>query len=155
MDEKIEFIRNEALSLLRETDPSTKQLWGSMSFQHMIEHLSLSLRMANGKFKVEEIASPEEKIISLQKFLHSDKPFTKGIKAPSPYPKNLPELRFQTIEEAIDRLEQEIDDFFDYFEANPEAKLTNPVFGVLDYEHWILFNNKHFEHHLRQFGLVD
>jgi len=55
---------------------------------------------------------------------------------------------------AIRELKKEAKYFDEYFTRNPEAKPINATFGPLDYDEWKAFHNKHFTHHLTQFGLI-
>ena len=56
--------------------------------------------------------------------------------------------------EAIRNLTQEVEDYYKFFEENPEAVLTNPTFGDLNKAEWAVFHEKHFRHHFAQFGLI-
>jgi hypothetical protein len=63
-------------------------------------------------------------------------------------------LRFRTVAEGIDKLENEIRDFLNVYNATPGLKIRNPVFGDLDYELAVTLLYKHAQHHLKQFGLI-
>ena len=63
-------------------------------------------------------------------------------------------LEFSGIEEAKEKLKSEIKDYIKYFKDNPDAKPTNVTFGELNKEEWDIFHQKHFTHHLKQFGLI-
>ena len=54
---------------------------------------------------------------------------------------------------AVEKLQSELDYFFDVFKKDPSLKTKNAFFGELDYEMNIQLLNKHFRHHLKQFGL--
>ena len=41
-----------------------------------------------------------------------------------------------------------------YFEENKDATPINPTMGELNKQEWIIFHNKHFEHHFKQFNLT-
>lgn len=150
---KKSFLQDTFISLLRTTDPSTPPKWGRMSFQQMVEHLVLTLKNANGKLKVEEMKTPAEKIPAFQEFIMSDKEFRENTKSPA-FPEDPLPLHFTSTEEAINKLEKEINDFFNVYEATPGLKITNPVFGELDYEHAVTLLYKHAQHHAKQFGLI-
>ncbi|WP_291077729.1 MULTISPECIES: hypothetical protein [unclassified Empedobacter] len=76
----------------------------------------------------------------------------KGIKANGM--EGLLDLRYHSLEAAIEKLEQEIDKFNSYFTENPDAKIVNPVLNDIGYEDWKTFHKKHFTHHFKQFGLI-
>jgi hypothetical protein len=46
-----------------------------------------------------------------------------------------------------------VEDYYDYFEENPDSIFINPTFGPLNKEEWERFHIKHLTHHLTQFGL--
>lgn len=149
--DRIQFLSSEFLSRLKAIDPLQKGKWGVMSFHHMVEHMAIAFRMANGKDLYPDIVTAPEKIERMQAFILSDIPFkenTRNVLLPTtPLP-----IRHLNIEEAFAELGQEIQDFFIYFQKNPDAKINNPIFGELDYNHWVHLLAKHATHHLLQFG---
>lgn len=147
------FIRYSFIPLLRNAAPFTAQRWGKMSFQHMVEHLVLAVKSANGKIKTAKIFTAEDKLPASRQFLMSDKEFRENTKSPS-FPEEPLPLHFKTLKEGIDKLEKEISDFFIVYENNPGLSIQNPVFGDLDYELAVALLYKHFRHHGRQFGLI-
>jgi oxepin-CoA hydrolase/3-oxo-5,6-dehydrosuberyl-CoA semialdehyde dehydrogenase len=54
----------------------------------------------------------------------------------------------------MNKLKSEIDDYEIFFENYPGAKPVNVTFGELNKEEWDVFHQKHFTHHLSQFGLL-
>jgi hypothetical protein len=139
------------ISQLESLLPEAKPLWGKMTLQHMIEHLILAVRSSNGKLKI-ECFNPKEKIPALKRFLLSDRPLPKNFINPVIGEDLLP-LEYKNLKSAFSALKSEIDDYYIFFETNPEALTTNPTFGNLNKEEWDLFHKKHFTHHLEQFGL--
>jgi oxepin-CoA hydrolase/3-oxo-5,6-dehydrosuberyl-CoA semialdehyde dehydrogenase len=49
----------------------------------------------------------------------------------------------------------EVDNYYNYFNENPDAVLMNPTFGELNKDEWEQFHKKHLTHHLTQFGLIE
>ena len=145
-------ISNNYLTLLNNLDPQKKPLWGKMTPQHMIEHLILAVQMSNGKLKL-DCFNPPEKIPSLKRFLMSNKPLPKLFVNPL-IGYDLRPLEYSSIDEALEKLKNEIDDYFILFDINPDAKPVNVTFGALNKEEWDIFHNKHFTHHLTQFELL-
>ena len=147
-----EFLKFGFSTLLQNLSPDAKGIWGVMNGQEMVEHMSYAVRMANGKDKY-ELVTAHENVERMQAFAMSDKEF-------KPNTKNvlLPETaipaRKSSMQESIAELEQEINDFFLYFENNKESVLMNPFFGELNYEKWIALLYKHAYHHAKQFELV-
>ncbi len=139
----------EVLRIMDQLDPNQKPLWGSLSAQGMIEHLTESIKIANGKKKV-ALAIPEDKTEKMQAFLESDKPMAKNIEVEFA-PKNMP-LIHDEIELAIDDFLIEWLDFEEYFENHKTA--MHPYYGDLNYEQWLKLHSKHLTHHFQQFGLI-
>lgn len=142
----------EFLSVIQNLAEDTKPLWGKMTPQHMIEHLILSVKMGSGKIKV-ECFNPPEKIPTLKRFLQSSRPLPQNFINPIIGDKLLP-LEYSSLDEAVTVLKNEIHDYEKFFAENPTAILTNATFGDLNKEEWDIFHDKHFTHHLKQFGLL-
>ena len=140
------------LDLLNGLQKDTKQLWGKMSAQHMIEHLILAVKMSNGKLIV-GCFNPPEKIPALKRFLLSGRPLPKEFINPLVGEGLIP-LECENLEEAKLVLRKEIEDYYKYFEERPDAILVNATFGELNKNEWDVFHEKHFTHHLGQFGII-
>jgi hypothetical protein len=138
------------LSLLSNLDDSKKPLWGGMSAQRMIEHLSESVKVSNGKLEL-EMVTPEDKFDRMLAFLDSDKPMAKNIEV-SFAGKDVP-LRHEEIELAIDELVEEWIDFEELFASEEGLKIPHPYYGPLNFEQWQRLHAKHFTHHFEQFGV--
>ena len=143
---------NYFLEPLTKLEPDTKPLWGKMTAQHMVEHLILSVKMSCGKFDV-ECFSPEEKLPVLKKILMSDRPLPRNFVNPI-IGENLLSLEYDSLDKSKVILKAEIKNYYDYFVKYPDAVFTNPTFGKLNKLEWDVFHNKHFTHHLSQFGLM-
>lgn len=148
---KLLFLLNGYIEQLRKLDPETKGLWGKMNVQQMIEHMTESLREANGKTP-RVIISPIDRLDAMKEFIKSEKEFRPNTKNSMMGEIPLP-LRNSNVKEAIDEIEIELKDFEMYFEKNPESIIANPFFGELNFEEWIQLIHKHAMHHLRQFGV--
>ena len=140
------------LELLTKLHADTKPLWGKMSAQHMIEHLIFAVRISNSKLTT-GCYNPPEKTPTLKRFLTSTRPLPKGFINPYIGTVLLP-LENDSLEDAIFVLKNEVEDFYKYFESNPDAVLVNPTFGELNKAEWDTFHQKHFTHHFEQFGLL-
>ena len=137
---------------LNKLTPSQQPVWGEMSSQRMVEHLSEMLRMAQGT-TLFTLAIPEDKVAKMQEFLYSDKEMAKNIAvdiAPADR-----ELRNDELELAIDEFTEEWINFIDFFEATPGVKTMHPFYGYLDFDLWMLMHKKHFYHHFKQFQLAE
>ncbi|MEX2596050.1 MAG: DUF1569 domain-containing protein [Salibacteraceae bacterium] len=141
-----------SIDRLRSLDSDQKPEWGSMTPQHMVEHLVGSWRISNGRARVGLMFSGKE-LEMRRDFLFSEKPYQRNIQNPTFKDGTLPPLRKPDLNAAIDQLEDEMKTFFDYHDKNPVADEVHPVFGSLDYNGWLTFQTKHMKHHLSQFGL--
>lgn len=152
LEDKIKFLKTTVIPFLKSLDPNAKGLWGVMTPQQMVEHLVLSVKVSNGKINGKLYTSPDN-LPKYQEFIKSEKEFRPNTKNPllkdTPPPHHYP-----SYEAAVQKLETELNDFFAYFEKNPNATLIQPIFGELNYEGWIQMHYKHLMSHLKQFGLT-
>ena len=129
-----------------------KPVWGIMTPQHMVEHLIVSTKMSNGGLtipcRVPKELLPKYKEIVLNPAIEMER----GIKAGGM--EGLLDLRYPSMDAAIEKLESEIEKFHTYFKENPGATIVNPVVDEIGYEDWIIFHNKHYTHHFKQFELI-
>ena len=145
------FLQKKVPSLLAQLQPDTPGRWGKMTPQHAVEHLSYVVKLSNGRATMPQ-ATPEEQLPRYREFLRSDRPFRENTVSPVMPPEPLP-LRYPDLETAKAKVQAELEEFYRYFAAHPDARTVNPVFGPLTREEWERFHVKHFTHHLRQFGL--
>ncbi len=151
----MEFINpdiTEIIPLMDKLNPETKPLWGEMSAQRMIEHLTDVVKIASGKTKL-TLEIPEDKIERMQAFLDSGKEMAKNIEV-SFAAKDEP-LRNEEIELAIDEFLLEWIDFETHFGEDETRRELHPHYGLLNYDQWRRLHSKHLTHHFRQFGLID
>ena len=150
--EKLNFISNTVPELLLQLNAHDKGKWGVLNAQQMVEHLSDSVRIANGK-RIETLITPAENLERVRAFMLSDKAFKENTKNVQ-----MPDIPVPTIQlsmhDAINELKTELQDFIKAFADSPSKSITNPFFGDLNFEEWTHLLNKHFEHHCRQFNLI-
>lgn len=152
IEQKADFLQNDFVEKLRSIPTDTAPAWGKLSLQGMIEHMSDSFRNANGK-ELHDLMTEPAHVEKMQAFLRSDTPFKENTvnrkmgETPAP-------LRWDHVDDAIGELQAEIADFADVFDQDKSRTITNPFFGDLNWEDWVLLLYKHATHHLRQFGAV-
>lgn len=144
--------REDLKRVLNKVEPDTPAQFGKMNAQQMVEHLSLLIRLSNGKMKA-EVYLKGNQLEKFRSFLYSDKEIQPGFSPPM-LDKEPSPLRFSSIDGAVIRLFKELDDFESYYKNQPTAKEIHPYFGALPYEGWVRFHNKHFTHHFKQFDLL-
>lgn len=149
----VDFLNEEEVrSTLANLKTDAKPLFGKMNGQQMVEHVSAVTQIANGNWNVDIYVS-DEKSARRKPFLNSDSELQIGFKAPFLSEDPTP-LKFNSMEEAVDDLIEQVQYFETVFNENPNRKVVHPFFGELDYEYWKKFQVKHFTHHFKQFGLV-
>lgn len=151
--EKEDFLKKQFIDFLKSADHSSAPLWGKMNFQQMVEHMIDSLQIGNGKIKKTTIVTPVEFLEKAKTFMLSDKPFRENTKNVE-MPEEPATLKYKDIDTAIAILENELKDFFDFFDNNPNQIVLNSIFGELKYEEWLHLLHKHSTHHLKQFGII-
>lgn len=144
----------EISDLLEKLNPENQPVFGIMTPQHMIEHLILLVKLSNGGLKGQLMRSEETAVKWKQGLIYSDMEFPMGIRVPGQEENTLPELRYENLEKAIEKLESELKIFEEFYKDDKNKSTMHPALGLLNYEEWIIFHNKHFMHHFKQFGLV-
>lgn len=145
--------RNTVFETLKKLQSDTPPLFGKMTPQHMIEHLMLALSFSNGK-SPQPLMVDERVAKTIKHYtINTNKEMSVGFKAPMLGDDLLP-LTYSNLESAIEHLREELNSFDLYFKINPNATPVSPVIGELNYNEWIVFHNKHFTHHFKQFGLL-
>lgn len=139
------------LNVISNLKENQKPIWGKMSAQRMIEHLTDSIRMSCG-LENNELDVPEEKIERMQAFLASEKPMAQNIQV-SFASENTP-LRNLDIELAIDEFTNTWVDFEEMYSEDKNKTARHPHYGDLNFEKWMVLHSKHFTHHFSQFGLI-
>ena len=136
---------------LDQIQDDTKPLWGKMSAQQIIEHLTDGVLTSSGK-KIVECPYSGEKLERSRFFLMSDEPMPKNFKAH--FVDDNAGLRNESFELAVDEFVEAWVDFEDHCLDNPEIQHIHPVFGQLNLEEWRWMHRKHITHHFTQFGVV-
>lgn len=146
--------RKELTMLLNKLTTDSKALWGKMQAQHMIEHLANTMKITNGKKQAVLKTTEKEASEAKQQFIYTDVEMAMGLKSslmgedPEPF-------AFPGLPEAVEDLNEQLNDFEHYFKNNPDACFTHPRLGLLNHQEWIVLHNKHFTHHFKQFGLLE
>lgn len=140
------------LALMNKLEKTTKPLWGTMTAQQMVEHLSHTLQIAIGKVSYELQVTPE-KHEGMKQFILSEKPLPKNFQAV--FAPVHPSTAFDELELAVDDYCEKWFDFESFFAENPDRETNHPHFGPLNYELWKRLHEKHLTHHFIQFGLIE
>lgn len=147
----IELDITEIIKKLDKLSETSKPVWGEMSAQRMVEHLTDTIMIASGKKKF-PLEIPEDKIEKMLGFLDSDKPMARNIDVP--FAKKNEALRNEEIELAIDEFLLEWLDFEEHYSENENRTELHPYYGNLNYDQWCRLHAKHLTHHFEQFGIL-
>ena len=150
---KLNFLKNDLVFHLKHLAPDATGKWGKMNGQQMVEHFSEMLRIASGK---EQYAGTvdEERRKKNYAFLQSETPFKENTRNPF-LGETPPPVKHNTMQQAIEELQQELNYLFQQYESTPGLKVHNAIFGDLNFEDQVQLLHKHAVHHLKQFGLIN
>jgi len=141
--EKLNFIKTEFIPRIKTLSADAVAKWGKMNGQQMVEHVTAFFNVSIEKIKF-PLVTPAEHLPRFKEFLLSDKQFRENTQAPTsvigedPLP-----LRYENMEQAVDKLADSVANFEIYFKDNPDRKTIHPVFGELNFEEWVLLHYKH------------
>lgn len=150
----IEINRDNITSFINQLTENNVANWGTMTPQHMVEHLEIALQMATGEVAVGEIKTPAEHLEKVREMIFNHKAMPKLFKHPLMHPDNLEDLRHPDLQTAKANFIEAYNRYELFFKANPETRTPNAVFGLMDKFEWDLLNTKHFNHHFQQFGIL-
>lgn len=132
--------------------PNAVPAFGMMTPQHMVEHLEWAI-LGTLSDPPSPVLTPEDKLPSLKRFLMSSHPLQQGFKMPLLPKEELVPLKYADLASAIAGLQATWERSTTFWESNPDFMSQHPIFGPLNFDEWMQFNRKHFEHHLSQFNL--
>ena len=119
----------------------------------MAEHMGEYIRMAYGSPVITTQSYSDEITEKMNLFLRTEKPFKPN--TPNPLMGEIPSpVKLATYDDAVKDVETSIAELFTAFEQYPERQVSNPFFGMLDFQLTIQLLTKHAQHHLRQFGVI-
>jgi hypothetical protein len=148
------FFENELGDLLEKLTPADKPLWGNLTPQHMVEHLTWAIEGAMEHWTT-SVVTPTDKLPQFRRFLTSNMSMRHHFQHPAmPQEGGLPKLNTPSLEAAVEEFWRRWGDFSAYFAANPGKVTNHVVFGPLNEEEWRLIHFKHVVHHLSQFGIT-
>jgi len=140
--------KNEIINRIDQLHPGSKPMWGKMSVSQMLAHCVVPTKISAGEIEGRQSFLGRFFGGIAKKQLISNKPMKKNLPtAPGFVIKNEPDFyeSQQALKEAIQQL----------YSTDKIALLQrkHPFFGKMTVEEWGLLNYKHFDHHLRQFGV--
>jgi uncharacterized protein DUF1569 len=140
--------KNEIINRLDQLHPDSKPMWGKMSVSQMLAHCIVPTKISTGDIpgKRNIFGILFGKIA--KKRMVSEEPFKKNLPTdPSFIVKHDPD--FYASQEELKTLIERLYNT----DKNELLQRKHPFFGKLTLDEWGLLNYKHFDHHLRQFGV--
>ncbi|MCU0345583.1 MAG: DUF1569 domain-containing protein [Saprospiraceae bacterium] len=148
------FFEKKLPGLLELLTPEHQPLWGHLSPQHMVEHLTWAFDGAMGRWKA-TVVTPEDKLPRYRRFLYTNVAMQHHFPHPQMPPVGvLPALRQPDLSAALAEFWQRWAEYDQFSLDNPGVVVDHVVFGPLTPDEWRLMHFKHLVHHLSQFGLT-
>jgi hypothetical protein len=137
--------RRELDARIARLTPGQRPLWGRMSAPQMVTHLADAVRMATGELP-----------IPMKKTFARYTPIKQLLVYVVPFPRNVPTAK--QLQRAPGEWGAELADLratLDSFGARDRSAPwpAHPFFGPLNARAWGVLTQRHFDHHLRQFGV--
>ena len=145
--------RHDIFAKLRTLKKDDLPIFGKMTAQHMVEHLAFTINFSNGNNPKPQLVDTEKAAKAKELIIYTDKEILPGFKTPL-MGDTPPPLKHSSLEDAIEALKKELTDFDKYYFDNKHKREINPILGELNYDEWLIFHNKHFTHHFRQFNIL-
>ena len=140
--------KNEIVNRIDQLHPDSKPMWGKMSVSQMLAHCIVPTKISTGDIpgKRNIFGILFGKIA--KKRMVTEEPFKKNLPTdPSFVVKHNPDFY-----ESQRELKTLIEKLYNT-DKNELLQRKHPFFGKLTVQEWGLLNYKHFDHHLRQFGV--
>jgi len=150
----VEMTSEEIQKNLNKLTEDAKPQWGTMTPQHMVEHLEWSYRVASGEIQDFEIATPEKYLEQTHETIYQFEKMPRDYDMPLLKKGALEDLKYENLEEAKLKMLEARKKYLQFFKENPEAKTKNAVFGEMNKFEWFLLERKHLNHHFEQFSLL-
>ena len=146
------FFNTSLTNALRSLKEDSKAKWGTMTAKQMLIHLIQSSKMMH--FGNNTLLIKEEYVEKAIAFLYTDKAIKKGLVVPNDIGFNFTDNINQDIEELKAELINSSNNMINFLIENTDFKAIHPYFGELNTKQWILFQKKHYSHHLSQFDML-
>ena len=133
---------------------NSKPQWGSITPQHMIEHLEYTYRIASGEIQDFEVATPEKILEKVHSTLYNYNKMPQKIDFPLAEKSEIDKLKHPNLATAKEKMLDARAEYLTYFKENEDTGTKNVVFGELNKFEWYLLERKHLNHHFEQFNLL-
>ncbi|MGE5108462.1 MAG: DUF1569 domain-containing protein [Sphingobacteriales bacterium] len=139
---------SEIIGRIEKLTPATQRQWGKMNVAQMLAHCNASIETAMGLNNLPRVFAGRLIAPFIRKIVLSEKPFGK----------NSPTAKSYIFPAHLDFNEQKAKAKISIktFSEGGASRCTthpHPFFGKFTPEEWAIFQWKHLDHHLRQFGV--
>ncbi len=139
---------NELVARLGALRRDAKPAWGAMTPEQMVGHLIETVRYVMGREPdVPFIGNWFTRTLLAPLILNGIIPIPKNVKAPRPNS----EAPLPTGD--VETLHATLEDYLSLAQTGDLHPSHHPVFGDIGVDGWAKMHVRHFEHHLKQFGL--
>lgn len=138
--------RQSMLARIERVGDATPARWGKMNAGAMIDHLTNSLRMATGELPTKSKMLPI-RFFPLKQLIIYALPFPKGAPTATELVGNANLIASERKPELLRRLGALSSS------TDTTSWPSHPAFGSLSRQAWGVLMYRHFDHHLRQFGV--
>ena len=140
--------KNDIVNRIDQLHPDSKPMWGKMSVSQMLAHCIVPTKISAGE--------TQDKQAFLGKLF--GKIAKKQMLAAEQMKKGLPTAKSFIIKHEPDfyKSQEELKAAIERLHNTDKAELLqrkHPFFGKMTLDEWGLLNYKHFDHHLKQFGV--
>ena len=145
-----DFLQQHLPELLNSLEANSPANFGIMTAQHMVEHLTWIIKTSVKNYG-EPPEEPSKGQLKFKQFIANGAVFKH-------FPKDdaeVGQLKFSSLEEALEQIPIAVNRFYDFFAANPGHIPFNPMMGSLSFEELEFFHYQHCRYHLWQFGLIE
>lgn len=126
--------------------------WGVMTAKQMLNHLIQSSKMIH--FGNKKLLIKERYIEQAIAFLYNNEEIKRGLVVPNNIGFQFDNKIINDIEQLKIELINSSRNMLGFLNKNTDFKAIHPFFGELNANQWILFQRKHYKHHLSQFRLL-
>jgi oxepin-CoA hydrolase / 3-oxo-5,6-dehydrosuberyl-CoA semialdehyde dehydrogenase len=150
----VEMTEDQITESLNKLTENSKPKWGTMSAQHMIEHLEYGYRIASGEIQDFNITTPEKIIEKVHNTLYDYSKMPQNFEFPLAEKSKINETMHADLNTAKAKMLEARAEYLAYYKQNPESLLKNAVFGEMNRYEWQLLERKHLNHHFEQFDIL-
>ncbi|MEP6464917.1 MAG: DUF1569 domain-containing protein [Parafilimonas sp.] len=140
--------KNDIINRIDQLHPDSKPMWGKMSVAQMLAHCVVPTKISSGDIQSKQIFLGKIFGKIAKKQMLASEEMKKGLPTdPSFVIKHSPD--FYTSQ---DELKAAIEKLYTT-DKTALLQRKHPFFGKMTLEEWGILNYKHYDHHLKQFGV--